>query len=192
MTATISILSLFGGIALILFGMKLAGEGLQRAGGVGAAITALLQSSSATTVMLVGFVGSGLMTLGQTMGVILGADIGTTITVQVIAFRVYEYAIGLVGIGVVISYLGRGTWKDIGQAILGFGFVFFALKILMGPFGPISENPLMKDFLLGLSKDPFAAIIISALITALIHSSAATLAIAITASLSGLLSLDAA
>ena len=211
MTATISILSLFGGVALILFGMKLAGDGLQRAAGaklraflltatdnrlkgvgVGAAITALLQSSSATTVMLIGFVGSGLMTLGQTMGVILGADIGTTITVQVIAFRVYEYAIGLVGLGVVISYLGRGIWKDIGQAILGFGFVFFALKILMDTFGPISENPLMKDFLLGLGNDPFAAIIISALITALIHSSAATLGIAITASLSGLLSLDAA
>ena len=211
MTATISILSLFGGIALILFGMKLAGEGLQRAAGaklraflltatdnrlksvgVGAAITALLQSSSATTVMLVGFVGSGLMTLGQTMGVILGADIGTTITVQVIAFRVYEYAIGVVGLGVVISFLGRGRWKDMGQAILGFGFVFFALKILMDTFEPISQNPLMKEFLVGLSKDPFAAIVISALITALIQSSAATLGIAITASISGLLSLEAA
>src|SRR3990170_998615 len=211
MTATISILSLFGGIALILFGMKLAGEGLQRAAGaklraflltatdnrlksvgVGAAITALLQSSSATTVMLVGFVGSGLMTLGQTMGVILGADIGTTITVQVIAFRVYEYAIGVVGLGVVISFLGRGRWKDMGQAILGFGFVFFALKILMDTFEPISQNPLMKEFLVGLSKDPFAAIVIAALITALIQSSAATLGIAITASISGLLSLEAA
>src|SRR3990172_2125591 len=212
MTATVSILSLFGGVALILFGMKLAGDGLQRAAGaklrafllpatdnrlkgvgVGAAITALLQSSSATTVMLVGFVGSGLMGLTQTMGVILGADIGTTITVQIIAFKVYDYAIGLVGLGIVISFLGRsGKWKDAGQAILGFGLVFFALKILIGTFEPVSQNPFMKEFLLGLSKDPFAGIIISALLTALFQSSAATLGIALTAAHSGILGIEAA
>lgn len=212
MTTTLSILSLFGGVMLILFGMKLAGEGLQRAAGaklrnflltatdnrlkgvgVGAAITALLQSSSATTVMLVGFVGSGLMGLTQTMGVILGADIGTTITVQLIAFKVYDYSIGLVGLGLSISFLSRsGRWKDIGQAILGFGFVFFALKILLDTFEPVSQNPFMKDFLLGLSKDPFAGIIISAILTALFHSSAATLGIALTAAHSGILSIEAA
>jgi len=212
MTATISILSLFGGAMLILFGMKLAGDGLQRAVGarlrgflltatdnrlkgvgVGAAITALLQSSSATTVMLVGFVGSGLMGLTQTMGVILGADIGTTITVQIIAFEVYDYAIGLVGLGALITFLGRrGKWKDAGQAILGFGFVFFALKILIDTFEPVSQNPFMKDFLLGLSKDPFAGIIISAVLTALFQSSAATLGIALTAAHSGILGIEAA
>lgn len=197
---------------LILFGMKLAGEGLQRAAGaklrnflltatgnrfkgvgVGAAITALLQSSSATTVMLVGFVGSGLMGLTQTMGVILGADIGTTITVQLLAFKVYDYAIGIVGLGIITAFLGRsGRWKDIGQAILGFGFVFFALKLLIDTFEPVSQNPLMKEFLLGFSKDPFAGIIISALLTALFQSSAATLGIALTAAHSGILSIEAA
>ena len=212
MTTTISILSLFGGVMLILFGMKLAGEGLQRAAGaklrnflltatdnrlkgvgVGAAITALLQSSSATTVMLVGFVGSGLMGLTQTMGVILGADIGTTITVQIIAFEVYDYAIGLVGLGIITTFLGRSSrWKDVGQAILGFGFVFFALKILIDTFEPVSQNPFMKEFLLGLSKDPFAGIIISALLTALFQSSAATLGIALTAAHSGILGIEAA
>ncbi|MBW7956416.1 MAG: Na/Pi cotransporter family protein [Deltaproteobacteria bacterium] len=208
---TILILSLFGGVALVLFGMRLAGDGLQRTAGaklrgflltatdnrlkgvgVGAAITALLQSSSATTVMLVGFVGSGLMTLGQTMGVILGADIGTTITVQVIAFKVYDYAIGVIGLGVVMISLGRGRWKDVGQAVLGFGLVFFALKILIETFEPVSANPLFREFLVGLSKDPFAGIIVSALLTALFQSSAATLGIALTAALSGLLSLEAA
>jgi len=212
MTATISILSLFGGAMLILFGMKLAGDGLQRAVGarlrgflltatdnrlkgvgVGAAITALLQSSSATTVMLVGFVGSGLMGLTQTMGVILGADIGTTVTVQIIAFEVYDYAIGLVGLGALITFLGRrGKWKDAGQAVLGFGFVFFALKILIDTFEPVSQNPLMKDFLLGLSKDPFAGIIVSAVLTAIFQSSAATLGIALTAAHSGILGIEAA
>lgn len=212
MSTTISILGLFGGIMLLLYGMKLAGEGLQRAAGsrlrsflltatdnrikgvgVGAAITALLQSSSATTVMLVGFVGSGLMGLTQTMGVILGADIGTTITVQIIAFKVYDYAIGVIGLGIVLILLSRaGRWKDIGQAVLGFGFVFFALKLLIDTFEPVSHNPLMKEFLLGLSKDPFAGIIISALLTALFQSSAATLGVALTAAHSGILGIEAA
>lgn len=212
MTTTLSILSLFGASMLILFGMKLAGEGLQRAAGaklrnflltatdnrlkgvgVGAAITALLQSSSATTVMLVGFVGAGLMGLTQTMGVILGADIGTTITVQIIAFKVYDYSIGLVGLGIIISFLGRsGRWKDVGQALLGFGLVFLALKILIDTFEPVSQNPFMKEFLLGLSKDPFAGIIIAAILTALFQSSAATLGIALTAAHSGILGIEAA
>src|SRR3990172_1330711 len=123
---TLYILSFFGGIMLILYGMRLVGEGLQRAAGarlriflisatnnrfksvgVGALVTALLQSSSATTVMLVGFAGSGLLGLGETVGVILGADIGTTLTVQIIAFKIYDYAIALVGAGILIRYVGR-------------------------------------------------------------------------------------
>ncbi len=209
---TISILSFFGAVMLILYGMRLAGEGLQRAAGaklrsflisatnnrlksvgVGAAITALLQSSSATTVMLVGFVGSGLMGLGETMGVILGADIGTTLTVQIIAFKVYNYAIALVGAGILATYFGRkGPGKDLGQALLGFGFVFFALKILIETFEPLTRSPLWTDMLLGLSRDPFAGIIISALLTALFQSSAATLGLSLTAAHAGLLTLDAA
>jgi phosphate:Na+ symporter len=209
---TLSIISLFGGVMLILYGMSLAGEGLQKAAGgklkgflrtvtsnrikgvgVGAAITALLQSSSATTVMLVGFVGSGLMGLGQTMGVILGADIGTTLTVQILAFDIYDYSIALIGVGALMRLLSkRGKAHEIGQVILGFGFIFFAFKILIMTFEPISRNPLLKEALLGVSKDPFAGIIISALLTALFQSSAATLGLAITAAHSGLLTLDAA
>ncbi len=209
---TIAILSFFGGIMLILYGMRLAGDGLQKAAGarlrsflisatnnrlkgvtVGAAITALFQSSSATTVMLVGFVGSGLLGLKGTMGIILGADIGTTLTVQIIAFKVYDYALALIGIGVLVIYLGRkGAGKDIGQAILGFGFIFFALKVLIDTFTPIAHNQILKDALLGLSSDPVAGIIISTLVTALLQSSAATLGIAITAAHTGLLTLDAA
>ncbi len=209
---TLSILSFFGAVMLILYGMRLAGEGLQRAAGaklrgflisatnnrlksvgVGAAITALFQSSSATTVMLVGFVGSGLLALAETMGVILGADIGTTLTVQIIAFKVYDYAIALIGAGILVTYFGRkGPGKDLGQAVLGFGFVFFALKVLIETFEPVTRNPLWTDILLSLSRDPFAGIIIAALLTALLQSSAATLGLAITAAHAGLLTLDAA
>ncbi|MDP2689820.1 MAG: Na/Pi cotransporter family protein [Deltaproteobacteria bacterium] len=206
------ILSFFGGVMLILYGMKLAGEGLQRAAGarlrsflisatnnrfkgvgVGALVTALLQSSSATTVMLVGFAGSGILGLGETMGVILGADIGTTLTVQIIAFRVYDYSIALIGVGVLLIFIAkRGPGREVGQAILGFGFVFFALKILTDTFEPIAHDPLLTSTMLSLSRDPFAGIIISALLTALFHSSAATLGLAITAAHSGLLTLDSA
>jgi len=209
---TLYILSFFGGIMLILYGMRLVGEGLQRAAGarlrnfligatnnrfkgvgVGALVTALLQSSSATTVMLVGFAGAGLLGLGETFGVILGADIGTTLTVQIIALRVYDYAIALIGIGVLMRFLARrGPGREIGQAVLGFGFVFFALKILIETFEPIASDPLWTSFILSLGKDPIAGIIISALLTALFHSSAATLGLAITAAHSGLLTLDAA
>lgn len=197
---------------LILYGMSLAGEGLQKAAGgrlrgflrnvtsnrvkgvgVGAAITALLQSSSATTVMLVGFVGSGLLGLGETMGVILGADIGTTLTIQILAFDIYDYSIVLIGIGVLMRLVAKkGKASEVGQIILGFGFIFFALKVLVATFEPMALNPLLKDALLGVSKDPFAGIIISALLTALFQSSAATLGLAITAAHSGLLTLDAA
>ncbi len=197
---------------LILYGMKLVGEGLQRAAGarlrnflisatnnrfksvgVGAVVTALLQSSSATTVMLVGFAGAGLLGLGETVGVILGADIGTTLTVQIIALRVYDYAIAFIGIGILMRFLSRrGPGREIGQAVLGFGFVFFALKILIDTFEPIASDPLLTSTMLSLSKDPFAGIIIAALLTALFHSSAATLGLAITAAHSGLLTLDSA
>jgi phosphate:Na+ symporter len=208
---TTAILSLFGGVMLLLYGMRTAGEGLQKAAGarlrsflltatsnrlkgaaVGAVMTALLQSSSAATVMLVGFVGSGLLGLEETMAVILGADVGTTLTVQAIAFRAYDYAIAIIGLGVLLRLLGRGAAKDVGQAVLGFGFLFLALKILIATFEPVSRNALLRELLLGLSADPVAGVIISALLTALLQSSAATLGLAITAAHSGLITLDAA
>ncbi len=209
---SMAILSFTGAVLLLLYGMRLLGEGLEKAAGpglrgfllsatsnrikgvcVGAAITALLQSSSAATVMLVSFVGSGLMGLKETMGVILGADIGTTLTVQIIAFRVYDYAVIIIGIGVLLKFTGgRAAYQNAGQALLGFGFVFLALKILIDTFMPVTEDALFRETLLALSRDPLAGIIISAVLTALFHSSAATLGVAITAAHSGLLTLDAA
>lgn len=209
---TLHIFSLFGGILLLLYGMRLAGDGLQKVAGarirgllvkatdnrfkgvgVGALATFLLQSSSATSVMLVGFTGSGLLGLKETMGVILGADIGTTITVQVIAFKVYDYAIVLIGVGMLMELLGKdGPLQDIGRGVLGFAFVFLGLKFIMDTFTPLASDPSFKDTLLNLGKDPIAGTIVAALLTALLHSSAATLGIAITAGYNGLITLDAA
>ena len=209
---SINLLTLFGGILLLLYGMRTAGDGMQKAAGarlrgflmavtdnrlkgvsVGALITALLQSSSATIIMLVSFVGSGLLSLSATMGVILGADIGTTITVQIITFKVYDYAIVFVGIGMLLEFLGRkGPLQDIGQTILGFAFIFLALKILTDVFLPLAQDPLFKEILINLGKDPVAGIIIAALLTALLHSSVATIGLALTAAHNGLITLDAA
>ncbi len=209
---TIAIITLFGAVMLLLYGIRLAGEGLQKAAGTrlkgfllkatsnrfkalgfGALMTALLQSSSATTAMLVGLVGSGLIGLYETMGLILGADIGTTLTVQLISFRIYDWAPLLVGVGVFIILTSKGgRKKDVGLAMLGFGFVFLALKIIVDAFSPIAENIAVRDALIDISRDPLAGIIISAFFTALFQSSAATLGIAITAAHAGLLTIDGA
>ncbi|MEE9615162.1 MAG: Na/Pi cotransporter family protein [Thermodesulfobacteriota bacterium] len=209
---SLTILSFFGGIMLLLYGMKVVGQGLQKAAGaklrgflltatnnrfkgvaVGAATTALMQSSSATTVMLVGFVGSGLMGLAETMGVILGADIGTTLTVQLLAFKVYDYAVGMIGVGLAIRFMaGSGPLREGGHVLLGFGFVFLSLKILMDAFAPLAEDPVMGEIILGVGRDPLAGIIVAALLTAVFQSSAATLGLAITAAHSGVLTIDAA
>src|SRR5437763_251894 len=157
---TAVLLALFGGIALLLYGIRLSGDSLQRAAGgrlrhlltgmarrrliavaSGAAVTAIIQSSAATTLMLIGFVSAGLMTFRQTLGIILGADIGTTFTVQLIAFRVTDYAPALVGLGSTIGFFARRrVMKDAGQALLGLALTAF--KVLgvgralpfIGPF----------------------------------------------------------
>ncbi len=208
---SLTIFSFLGATLLLLYGMRLLGDGLQKAAGaslrgflltatdnrfkgvlVGAVITALLQSSSATTVMLVGLVGSGLMGLGQTMGVILGADIGTTLTVQIIAFKVYDYAIVLIGLGILLKIFSeRSVTENTGQAILGFGFVFLSLKILIETFAPLSQTAAATELLGSLGADPLAGIMVAAVITAIFQSSAATLGLAITAAYSGLLTIDA-
>src|SRR3979409_280636 len=141
--ADLVLFSLRGGTALLLYGVRLVGEGLQRAAGtrlrhvlstltgnrlkalaVGAGVTAVLQSSSATTVMLVGFASAGLLTLRQTIGMILGADIGTTVTVPLLAFDLLQISPLVVFLGWGLYVAGRGTVRYVGQAILGFGFLF--------------------------------------------------------------------
>src|SRR5947208_11621529 len=144
-SADLVLFSIFGGTALLLYGVRLVGEGLQRAAGtrlrhllstltgnrfkallVGAGVTAMLQSSSATTVMLVGFASAGLLTLRQTIGVILGADIGTTVTVQLLAFDLLALAPLVLFIGWLVYTAFGGTAKYIGQAGRVVGFLFLA------------------------------------------------------------------
>ncbi|MBS1117023.1 MAG: hypothetical protein H6Q87_1407, partial [candidate division NC10 bacterium] len=208
----VMLIALFGGMALLLYGMQLVGEGLQQAAGgrmrhilsnitnsrlkgmlAGAFITAVIQSSSATTVMLVGFASSGLMNLAQCVSVILGADIGTTFTVQLIAFKIFDYALLLVGVGFLLIFAcRRKVLKFFGQAILGFGFIFFAMKLMADAMAPLHDSEIVRMLLVSLSDQPFLGLIIAATFSALVHSSAATIGLAITLALQGLMPLAAA
>ena len=143
-----------GGLGLFLFGMKIMSEGLQKVAGnkmrkilsmvsnnryvgcgVGALVTSVIQSSSATTVMLVGFVDAGLMTFLQATGVVLGANIGTTITAQLIAFKITAYALPAIALGVIMKFfLGRRKWIYVGDVLLGFGLIFFGLATMKEGF----------------------------------------------------------
>ena len=204
------LISLLGGTALLLYGVRLVGEGLQRAAGsrlrhilqtlsgnrikallVGAGVTAVLQSSSATTVMLVGFASAGLVSLRQTMGVILGADIGTTVTVQLLAFNLLQISPALVFAGWLLS-VARGTVGYIGRAILGFGFLFLGIKLISDGTIPLKESSLFRENLAALVGQPIVLLVIAAAFTALVHSSAATIGLAISLATNGLMPLEGA
>ncbi len=206
------LLALFGGMALLLYGIRLSGESLQRAAGgrlrhlltgmarsrllavlSGAGVTAIIQSSAATTLMLIGFVSAGLMGFRQTLGVILGADIGTTVTVQLIAFRVTDYALLLVGLGFTVTFLaGRRVVKDVGQAVLGFGLVYLGLKVILDGVAPVRGNPLAVQVLTSIAASPVLATLAGAALSAVVTSSAATIGLTLALAHQGLLDLGGA
>jgi phosphate:Na+ symporter len=206
--ANLVLFALLGGSALLLYGVRFVGEGLQRAAGtslrhvlstltgnrlkallVGAGVTAVLQSSSATTVMLVGFASAGLLTLRQTVGVILGADIGTTVTVQLLAFDLLEVAPLVVFIGWFLYVTGKGNVRYIGQAILGFGFLFLGMKLVRDGTAPLATSALFEDLLRALTDQPLLLVLISAIFTALVRSSAAVIGLALSLAAAGLMPL---
>lgn len=203
--------ALLGGTALLLYGVRLVGEGLQRVAGarlrhvlaslsgdrfralaVGAGVTALLQSSSATTVMLVGFASAGLLSLRQTIGVILGADIGTTVTVQLLAFDVLVFAPLIVFVGWLFTALSRGTFGYLGRAILGFGLLFLGMRIIAEGTAPLQSNALFADLLEALVGLPIVVLLLAAVLTAAVHSSAAVIGLALSLAQGGLIPLEGA
>ena len=202
-------MQVFGGLAIFLFGMDQMSEALKAVAGnrmkdilgrltnnrvsgllTGASITAVIQSSSVTTVMLVGFVTAGMMSLSQAIGVILGADIGTTITAQIVAFPVKKYALVLVTAGFVMLFVGRKEKiKQYGTLIMGLGLIFFGLAIMSDAMKPLrSYQPfiqLMQDV-----ANPLVGILIATLFTALIQSSSATMGVVIVLAQQGLITLE--
>ena len=204
------IISLFGGLALFLFGMEQMSEGMKKTAGdkmrsilsaltnnrligmtVGAFVTMVIQSSSATTVMLVSFVQAQLMTFVQSLGVILGADIGTTITAQLIAFKLTDYALLMIAVGFAIRMFSRKeNSKHIGEVIMGFGILFFGMKLMSDAMKPLRTYQPFIDMLRGL-ENPFLGLFVGAVFTALIQSSSAFTGIVIVLAQQGLLTLDA-
>ena len=205
MSPDIALISFIGAIALLLYGINTTGQALQRvagqrlrhllallgdnrlaAVGVGAAVTALMQSSGATTLMLVGFARAGLIEMRQTIGLILGADIGSTLTVQLLAFRIYDYALLFVAVGAGLLLASkRRSIRDSGQAILGFGLVFLALRTIIETVAPLRDNPLMFELFANLGGAPLLAFLLAAMFAALTTSSTATIGIAIALAVRG-------
>ena len=202
--------SLFGGLGMFLYGMEMMSDGMKIAAGnkmrsvlekltsnrflavgVGAFVTMVIQSSSATTVMLVSFVNSGLLTFVQGLGVILGSNIGSTITAQIVAFKVTDYALALVAIGALTALFSKkDSNKNIGFVILGFGLLFYGMKVMSDTMKPLRSNPTFNDILISL-ENPFMGILAGAVFTALIQSSSATTGIVITLASGGSITLEA-
>lgn len=206
------IFTFLGGIALLLYGLSLIREGLEAMAGSrlrsflnvatrnrftgllsGSVLTALIQSSNATTVLLVGFTSVGLLTLSQSIAVILGADIGTTLTVQLIAFDILDWALGIVALGFFVRFSAQTRKvKSLGLSILGFGFIFLSLKILTEGMAPLKDSPIVNELLLSVGSSPIIGILLAAIMTAFFHSSAATIGLALAFSTQGLMPLSSA
>ncbi|CZT56309.1 Na/Pi cotransporter family protein [Solibaculum mannosilyticum] len=210
------ILLMLGGLGLFLYGMRLMGDGLELAAGsklkkllsalttnrlmgvlVGFLVTAVIQSSSATTVMVIGFVNAGLMTLSQAAGVIMGANIGTTVTSQIIAFRIGGFAFTdfaplFIFVGVIfIMFSKKSTLSHIGQVVGGLGILFLGLTTMSTAMEPLQQVPEFVNLLTSF-KNPLIGILVGALFTAIIQSSSASVGILQALAMQGLIGLDGA
>jgi phosphate:Na+ symporter len=205
------LVGLLGGLALFLFGIKFGGRGLQKAAGgnlrdavckltanrflglgTGIAVTVIIQSSSATTAMMVSFANAGVIFLHQALGVILGADIGTTLTVQLIAFRIFDYALLFVLFGFVLFLSKVERYSRVGQIIMGFGLLFFGMSVMAAAVGPAKDHPAFVGFMLGVERNAALSIVTAAIFTALIQSSAATIGLVLTFAFQGVITLESA
>ncbi len=202
----------FGGLGLFLFCIKYMGDGLQIAAGdrlkhildkyttspflgilVGIFVTALIQSSSGTSVITIGLVGAGLLTLRQAIGIIMGANIGTTITTFIIGFNISEYALPILFIGAVCLFFTKiEKINNVGRILFGFGGVFFSLTLMSDAMAPLKYLPEFKELTVSLSKSPFLGVIIGTSITVLVQASSATISVLQNIYQEGLIPLQAA
>lgn len=207
-----TIIKLLGGLGLFIYGMKLMGDGLENAAGeglkkilekvtknpiiavvVGAIVTMVIQSSSATTVMVVGFVNAGLMNLAQAAGIIMGANIGTTITAQLVAFKLDEIAPMFVFVGAMIVMFAKGKKrKEFGNIILGFGILFVGMGSMSGAMKPLTQLPVFQEVLTTVGQHWYLGIIAGAVITAVLQSSSATTGILVALATAGAIDIKAA
>lgn len=191
------VFGLLGGLAVFIYGMNLMSECLQKAAGekmksilalltrnpvmgviAGALTTAVLQSSSATTVMAIGFVSAGLMSLPQAISIILGANIGTTMTAQIIAFKISDYIYIIIFIGFIVAFLSKSEKvKNIGQTIFAFGLLFLGIETMGGVMKPLASSPIFTDMIAKVADIPILGVAVGTLMTLVVQSSSATIAV---------------
>lgn len=198
MNETVKILfGLFGGLAIFIFGMNMMSECLQKAAGdrmkkilslltknpllgvlAGALTTAVLQSSSATTVMAIGFVSASLMSLPQAISIILGANIGTTMTAQIIAFKITDYIYLFIAAGFLLSFFSKKEKiKNIGQTIFAFGLLFEGIEIMGSVMKPLATSPIFTELISQVADVPILGVAVGTVMTLVVQSSSATIAV---------------
>ena len=186
-----------GGLGLFLYSIKTMGDGLQQAAGdrlrfyidkytsnpffgilVGIGMTALIQSSSGVTVITVGLVSAGLLTLRQAIGIVMGANIGTTVTSFIIGFKLGDYALPMLFLGAVCLFFTKNrSINNIGRIIFGVGGIFFALNLMSGAMEPLKDLQVFRDYMVELSKNPILGVFVGTGLTLLIQASSATIGI---------------
>ena len=206
------ILELMAGLGLFMYGMKLMGDGLENAAGeslkrilekvtsnpiksviVGAIVTAIIQSSSATTVMVVGFVNAGLMNLTQAAGIIMGANIGTTITAQLVAFKLNDIAPIFIFVGTLIVMFSKGKRrKELGNIVLGFGILFTGMGIMSSSMKPLAGSPMFEHLIISIGDRWYIGVLVGTLITAVLQSSSATTGILVALATAGAIDINIA
>jgi len=201
-----------GGLGLFLFGIQIMASGMQKAAGdrfrhilevltnkpiigvlTGVLITILVQSSSTASVMVVGFANAGLMNLSQAISVIIGANIGTTVTAQIVSFEVWVIALPSIGIGSLLNFFGRRKFQRyLGQTILGLGLLFLGMQTMSSGMSPLRELDAFYDMLMQFSRYPILGILAGAIFTALIQSSSAATGVVIALTMQDLIPFDSA
>jgi len=204
------VMALFGGLAMFLYGMEQMSDGLQSAAGdklkdvlagltrnrflgavTGAFVTAVLNSSSVTTVLVVGFISAGFMTLTQSVGIIMGANIGSTFTAQIVAFNVTQYALLLVALGFFMLFTAKTERiRHYGSMIMGLGLIFYGMGVMGEAMNPMRTYEPFLELMVKM-ENPLLGILVGAVFTGLVQSSAATTGIAIVMATEGLISLPA-
>lgn len=202
----------FGGLGIFLFGIKSMGDGLQKSAGnrlrdildkyttnpflgvlAGIIVTVLIQSSSGTTVITVGLVSAGFMTLRQAIGVIMGANIGTTVTAFIIGFDVGAYALPMIAVGAVfLFFFKKEKFQHLGQVVFGLGALFYGLELMGDGMRPLRSSEYFIDLTQSMSENPFLGVIVGTVFTVLVQSSSATIGILQELYAGGSIELDAA
>ncbi|MBP3341116.1 MAG: Na/Pi cotransporter family protein, partial [Peptococcaceae bacterium] len=192
-----TIFGLLGGLALFLFGMNMMSEGLQKVAGermrailglltkntitgvlAGAIVTAVLQSSSATTVMAIGFVSAGLLKLPQAISIIFGVNIGTTMTAQLIAFKLSDYIWPIIFFGFLVYFFSKKeNIKYIGETVFAFGLLFLGIDVMGDVMKPLANSPVFISMIEQVSDIPVLGVLVGTLMTVVVQSSSATIAV---------------